>query len=82
MARCTLPKDILWDMQIAGVLPFNVVIAGRLDKIQVVECTAEMAAWCRQESSRQEGDPEKTAVLTDAAEAIERALGTASRGAS
>jgi len=31
MAQCALPMEILWDMQMAGVLPFHVVVAGRLD---------------------------------------------------
>lgn len=61
-------------MQMAGVLPFAVVVAGRLDaSTQLVECTPEMAAWCRQEARRQPGDPERVQALLAAAETIERA---------
>lgn len=74
MVQCSLPKEILWDMQRTGVLPFGVVVAGRLDNsMQLVECTSEMAAWCRQEARRQQGDPEKAQALLAAAETIDRA---------
>lgn len=74
MAQCALPKEILWDMQMAAVLPFGVVVAGRLDNsTQQVGCTPEMAVWCCQEARRHEGDPEKARALLAAAETIERA---------
>jgi len=60
-------------MQVAGVLPFGVVIAGSPDVTQLVECTPEMAAWCREEAHRQQA---KAAALMAIAEAIERGLGT------
>jgi hypothetical protein len=74
MAQCGLPKEILWDMQGAGVLPFHVVVTGRLDNsTQLVECTPEMAAWCRQEARRPGGDPEMARALLAAAETIDSA---------
>ena len=74
MVQCALPKEILWDMQMAGVLPFGVIISGRLDNsTQLVECTPEMAAWCRTEAQRHKDDPEKARALLAAAEAIEAA---------
>jgi hypothetical protein len=73
MAQRALPKDILWDMQAAGVLPFDIIIAGRLDNAdQVVDCTAEMATWCRQEAQRRE-DADRSRLLA-IADAIERDL--------
>jgi hypothetical protein len=60
-------------MQAAGVLPFDTHIAGRLDNAdQVVDCTAEMAAWCRREAQRNEGADRST--LLAIADAIERDL--------
>jgi hypothetical protein len=56
MGQLALPKDILHDMQAAGILAFDTIIAGRLDNVdQGVDCTAEMAAWCRLEAQRREG---------------------------
>jgi hypothetical protein len=53
MAQRALPKDVPWDMQAAGILTFDTIIAGRLDNgDQVVERTTEMAVWCRQEAQR------------------------------
>jgi hypothetical protein len=74
MAQCFLPKEILWDMQRAGVLPFSVVVTGRLDNsTQLVECTPETAAWCRQEARLQPSDSEKAYALLAMAETIDRA---------
>lgn len=76
MAQCALSKEILWDMQMAGVLPFHVVVAGRLDNVtQLVECTPEMAGWCRQEVHRQRGDLEKAQALLAVAMIIDSACG-------
>jgi hypothetical protein len=66
-------------MQIAGVLPFNVGIGARPERLdnssQEVECTPEMAAWCREEIRRH---PEKASALTTVADAIDRCLRAAS----
>jgi hypothetical protein len=74
MLQCSLPKEILWDMQMAGALPFHVIVAGRLDNsTQLVECTPEMALWCRQEANRQRANPEKAQALLAAAKIIDSA---------
>lgn len=74
MARCGLPKDIVFDMQMAGVLPASAgIIAGKLEGTQPVECTREMAQWCRQRAD-QDQDPERARLLRAAADTIERAL--------
>jgi hypothetical protein len=74
MVQCALPKEILWDMQMAGVLPFGVMVSGRLDNsTQLVECTPEMAAWCRTEAQRNKDDSERARALLAAAETIEAA---------
>lgn len=74
MPRCGLPKHILFDMQMASVLPASAgIIAGKLEGTQLVECTREMAQWCRQRAD-QEQDSERASTLRAAAETIERAL--------
>ncbi len=73
MAKCALPKEVLWDMQGAGVLPLEVHVSGNLDGTQVVEGTREMAAWCRAQAA-QEPDAAKAALLRATAESIDRAL--------
>ena len=74
MPQCSLPKELLWDMHMAGVLPFHVIVAGRLDNsTQLVECTPEMAVWCRQEAHRQQEDSEKAQALLAAAKIIDSA---------
>jgi hypothetical protein len=67
MGQRALPKDILWDIQAAGVLSFDTTVAGRLvNADQVVDCTAEMAAWCRKEAQRKEGaDPSRLLAIAD-----------------
>jgi hypothetical protein len=69
--RIALPKDILWNMQVAGVLPYDVVVAGSGEVTQVVECTAEMAAWCRREARFHQA---KAEAFVATANAIERAI--------
>ena len=71
MPRIALPKNILWDMQVAGVLPSDVVVAGSHGVTQVVECTPKMAAWCRREARFLQA---KAEALIAAADAIERAI--------
>ena len=74
MPRYGLPKDILFDMQMARVLPASAaIIAGKLEGTQLVECTREMAQLCRQRAD-QEQDSERARTLRAAAETIERAL--------
>jgi hypothetical protein len=70
MAQRALPKDVLWDMQAAGILTFDTIIAGRLDNgDQVVERTAEMAVGCRQEAQRKGGaDRSRLLAIADSIE--------------
>jgi hypothetical protein len=58
-------------MQVAGVLPSDVVVAGSRKPTQLVECTSEMAAWCRAEAHLHQA---KATALIAAAEAIEREI--------
>lgn len=74
MPRCSLPKEILWEMQAANVLQFHEIVAGNLAGNQSVEVTAEMAAWCRTDIDRQQNDQAKAKALRATAEAIEAAL--------
>jgi len=69
--RIALPKDILWNMQVAGVLPSDVVVAGSRKATQLVECTPEMAAWCRREARIHQA---KAAALITIAETIEQGI--------
>jgi len=69
--RIALPKDILWNMQVAGVLPYDVVVAGSREATQLVECTPRMAEWCRREARFHQA---KAKALIAAADAIERAI--------
>lgn len=79
MPRCGLPKDILFDMQMAGVLPASAgVIAGKLEGTLLVECTREMAQWCRRRAD-QEQEPQRARGLRAAADTIERTLKAAGR---
>src|SRR5215467_3934813 len=70
--RIALPKDILWSMQVAGVLPSDVIVAGSREATQLVECTREMAAWCRREARIHQA---KAVALIALAETIEQGIG-------
>ena len=71
MPRIAVPKDILWSMQVAGVLPSDVIVAGSREATQLVECTREMAAWCRREARIHQA---KAEALIAVAEVIERGI--------
>jgi hypothetical protein len=69
--RIALPKAILWDMQVAGVLPSAVIAGSSREATQLVECTPEMAAWCRREARIHHAT---AGNLIASADVIERAI--------
>ncbi len=80
MPQCTLPKDILFEMEMEQVLPFNQSVqTGPLpqklsNESQTIKCNREMAAWCRLKA-KDEGDAEKKRKYLDSAKLIETVLG-------
>ena len=79
MRQCLLPKDVLFDMEMEGVLPFGQTVQNvpRLQKLeneaQMVKCTREMAEWCRQKA-RSENDQAQAKRLLNAGATIDKAL--------
>lgn len=75
MGKCWIPNEVFFDMDMAGLFPGPTPSLTQPGGQRLVECTPQMADWCRSQAVQaQASDPARADLFLKVASLIDKAL--------